>query len=82
MQELHQIKRISTYLNSLKMINVFSYLIYGYLFIGLFYGIWFITKGIGKVDKAANSSGWGLRLLWLPGSIAMWPFLLKKSFSK
>jgi len=63
------------------MATIFAYLFYGYLLIGLLFGLWFVFKGVGKVDSTTTSAGFGLRLLWLPGSIAMWPFLLRKTIS-
>jgi len=62
------------------MATIFAYLFYAYLLIGLLFGLWFVFKGVGKLDAASTSAGWGLRLLWLPGSIAMWPILIQKAF--
>lgn len=63
------------------MATIIAYLFYGYLLIGLLFGLWFVFKGVGKVDTATKSASWGLRLLWLPGSMAMWPVLLRKIIS-
>jgi hypothetical protein len=49
-----------------------------YLVAGLIFGIAFISKGVTKIDEAAQGSGWGFRLIILPGSIVFWPVLLKK----
>lgn len=49
-----------------------------YLLTGLFFGLFFITRGIYQVDEAAEGTGWGFRLLILPGVIALWPVLLQK----
>ena len=49
-----------------------------YLIAGLFFGIAFIIKGVTRIDEAALGSGWGFRLIILPGSIVFWPLLLKK----
>jgi len=49
-----------------------------YLVTGLIFGIAFISKGVTKIDEAARGSGWGFRLIILPGSIIFWPVLLKK----
>ena len=69
---------VNEIINILKMVLIFSYLFYSYLLIGLLIGLWFVFKGVGKIDAATKSASWGLRLLWLPGSIAMWPLLLRK----
>lgn len=49
-----------------------------YLAAGFVFAIFFLTKGIAKVDSAAHGSGWGFRLIILPGTIALWPVLLNK----
>lgn len=47
-----------------------------YLVIGLLFGIAFAVKGYAAVDpEAAESSIW-LRLILIPGAIAMWPVVL------
>jgi hypothetical protein len=49
-----------------------------YLLAGSLFAIFFLTKGIEKIDTAAHGPGWGFRLIILPGVIALWPVLLKK----
>lgn len=49
-----------------------------YLLAGAVFAIFFLTKGIAKMDTAAHDSGWGFRLIILPGTIALWPVLFKK----
>ena len=49
-----------------------------YLLIGFVFAIFFLGKGIEKMDTAAHGSGWGFRLIILPGTIALWPVLLNK----
>lgn len=49
-----------------------------YLVAGLVFAFFFLGKGIEKVDPAAHGSGRGFRLIILPGTIALWPLLLKK----
>ena len=61
------------------MATLFAYLFYGYLLTGLLFGLWFVFKGVENIDTVTKSAGWGLRLLWLPGSVAMWPVLLRKT---
>jgi hypothetical protein len=43
--------------------------------IGLLFAVAFVTLGIQRVDPAARGTGWGFRLLVLPGVVALWPFL-------
>jgi hypothetical protein len=49
-----------------------------YLCCGLFFGITFITVGVGQVDSAARGTSVLFRLLILPATVAFWPFLLAK----
>lgn len=55
---------------------------YVYLITGLIFAMWFITKGVDKVDDGMHGTSWKLRLLLLPGSALLWPFLLKKYIKK
>ncbi len=48
----------------------------GYLLLGLVFALAFVTRGVAKVDPAAQGgSTWGFRLLILPASVALWPLL-------
>ncbi len=49
-----------------------------YLLAGFVFAVFFLMKGINKVDTAAHGSGWGFRLIIIPGTIALWPLLLNK----
>lgn len=49
-----------------------------YLLAGFVFAILFLSKGIEKVDTAAHGSGLGFRLIIFPGTVALWPVLLKK----
>lgn len=49
-----------------------------YLLAGAVFAIFFLIKGITKMDTSAHGSGWGFRLIILPGTIALWPVLLSK----
>ena len=49
-----------------------------YLLIGLLFAIAFVTIGVPRVDPTARGAGAGFRLLILPGSVALWPVLLRK----
>jgi len=49
-----------------------------YLIAGVLFAIFFLVKGIQKVDTTAHGSGWGFRLIILPGTIVLWPVLLNK----
>jgi len=49
-----------------------------YLLIGLIFGILFAFAGVKKIDPAAAESGFGFKLLIIPGSIVFWPLLAKR----
>ena len=46
-----------------------------YLAVGLLFAIAFVLFGAGRLDPAARQGTWGFRLLILPGSAALWPWL-------
>jgi hypothetical protein len=49
-----------------------------YAWLGLLFGLAFVTYGVTRVDTAARGTGWGFRLLILPGVVALWPLLLRR----
>lgn len=49
-----------------------------YLAAGFLFAIVFIIKGVTVIDKGATGSGWGFRLIIIPGTIVFWPLLLMK----
>lgn len=49
-----------------------------YLTIGTLVAIPFVARWVKHVDPVAASSGWGFRLLILPGSALLWPWILKR----
>lgn len=49
-----------------------------YLAIGVAFGLAFVIRGVAKVDPSAADSGWGFRLVILPGVAALWPLLLRR----
>jgi len=51
-----------------------------YLLVGFLFGVFFILIGANWLDPAVKGSGWKFRLLILPGSIILWPFLVYKLF--
>lgn len=52
---------------------------YAYLLVGVFFAAFFVWRGAGQLDEAARGISWKMRLLLFPGSVALWPFLWKKS---
>ena len=43
--------------------------------VGFLFGVVFVIWGVQQVDGAAVGSGWGFRLLILPGCLIFWPWL-------
>jgi len=58
--------------------TLFVYIFYIYLAIGIIFAVWFVSKGAARLDEAMQRASWGMRLLLLPGSVALWPNLLLK----
>jgi len=58
---------------------IFSTIFYIYLAIGFLFSIFFFLKKIKKIDPIAGQASLFTKLVWLPGAIFLWPFLLKKS---
>ena len=59
----------------LKIAQFISYGIGVYAFIGLLFGLYFITRGLR--NEAIAGKGIILRIMLLPGAVLLWPFLLK-----
>ena len=49
-----------------------------YLLLGFLFAIPFIIKGVLQIDEGAHGSGWGFRIIIIPGTMVFWPLLLKK----
>jgi hypothetical protein len=49
-----------------------------YLLAGVLFAVFFLSKGLEKMDTAAYGSGCGFRLIILPGTVVLWPVLLSK----
>lgn len=64
------------------VLNIFVGLFYLYLGIGFVFGLWFVFKGVNKVDPGIEGADWKLRLLLLPGSAGLWPIMLQKFLKK
>jgi len=49
-----------------------------YLLIGFAFAVPFVVRGCSVVDPAAAGAGIRFRLMILPASAALWPFMLRK----
>jgi len=61
------------------MLKIAEYISYGfglYMFIGLVFGVYFITRGIR--DEPIDGKAPILRLMLLPAAVLIWPLLMKQ----
>lgn len=49
-----------------------------YLAAGVCFAMPFALRWAGRLDPVAAHGTWGFRLLILPGSVILWPFLLRR----
>lgn len=49
-----------------------------YFVLGLLFALFFVAKGVGKIDPTAKAGTLGFRLLIIPGALAFWPLLAKR----
>lgn len=49
-----------------------------YLTCGLAFAVPFVLIGVKQIDPHARHGSWGFRLLIVPGTMALWPLLLKR----
>lgn len=47
-----------------------------YATVGVVFALWFVTRGIGRLDQVARGGGMGFRLIVVPGVVALWPVLV------
>ena len=50
----------------------------GYVFAGMLFASYFVVLGVHRIDPNAGQGSWGFRLLVFPGTVALWPVLLRK----
>ena len=62
----------------MQIVEISVTIFYAYLVIGLLFGLWFVFKGVQKVDTGMKDIKWILRLMILPGTMALWPIMLRK----
>ncbi len=59
-------------------VAILVFVFYAYLAIGFLFAIWFVATGVNRLDENMRHSPWQVRLLLIPGSVALWVVLLKK----
>jgi hypothetical protein len=47
-----------------------------YALAGVAFAVPFVLRGAGVLEPVAREGTWGFRLLILPGSATLWPYLL------
>lgn len=63
-------------------IRLFINLFYLYLLAGVVFAAFFVWRGAAAIDEAARGISWKTRALFFPGSVALWPVLLRKWMRK
>lgn len=63
------------------IIDIFLSILAIYFSLGLLFGLFFLFKGAPKIDPILANSKKKIRVLLLPGVIAVWPLLIKKAYS-
>lgn len=53
-----------------------------YLACGLLFAIPFVLAGVNHIDPHAKPGTWGFRLLILPGTVFLWPLLVRRWMNK
>ena len=62
------------------LIDLFLLILGIYATIGVFFAIYFVAAGATKIDPLLKNSKKRVRILLLPGIIAVWPFFVDKFF--
>ena len=58
--------------------NVIALAVVGYAVIGVVFGVVFVARGAAALEPGAKAAPWGFRLIILPASAALWPWLLAR----
>lgn len=53
-------------------------MIAAYLFWSAAFALWFVARGVDRMDEKARGAGWGFRLLLVPGVMVFWPLLWRR----
>jgi hypothetical protein len=56
----------------------FLILLGAYLIFGLVFAFAFALVGVKRIDPHAAHGSWGFRVLIVPGTMALWPLLLRR----
>jgi len=61
-----------------QVIDVFLYMLGGYVFLGILFSLYFVFKGAEKLDAGVKNTPWHFRLIIFPGSVMLWIVLFYK----
>ncbi len=61
---------------------ILVYMFYGYLMVGAVFALWFVFFRVHHLDHGAENTPIGFKLLIIPGSILLWPYILSKILRK
>jgi hypothetical protein len=61
--------------------TIFVYALEIYAAVGLLFAIVFVSIGVTRIDREAQGTKLGFRLIILPSVAAFWPLLLKRWLS-
>jgi len=78
--EFHMPELIQFNNTIMQIVEILVFSFYAYLIVGFIIGLWFIFKGVQKVDHGMKEVKWILRLMILPGTMILWPVMLQKYF--
>jgi hypothetical protein len=61
----------------MQTIRFLVFMAYAYMLLGVLFAF-FVWRGAEKLDDAARGISWKVRALLFPGSVALWPVLLRQ----
>jgi hypothetical protein len=59
-------------------VHVFVHALTAYAAVGTLFAAAFLTRGLARLDPAAQEAPWAFRLIIFPGVAALWPLLLSR----
>lgn len=62
-------------MNAEAIVSILLTILAIYLLIGLIFALIMLMRGVSKLDPGAAGSGWGFKLIIIPGAMAFWPLL-------
>lgn len=49
-----------------------------YLAVGVAFALYFVWRGVNSIDPSAQKGSIGFRLLITPGTVALWPLMVRR----